>query len=169
MPYDHFIKGAVGFSRSDTWISREIRRLTHSPWSHTFLVTSENPRLILEADWRDVWIAPPEKTLKRSEFILLRPPKSVLKKIDHALELVDQLVRRKYGYLQLAGFLVKLLSEKFGYEMANPFTEGVVCSELVGQYLECLGLEGMPSNVDPNDLTPADVFAYANRGGFKKV
>lgn len=137
-------------------ISKLIAWITKSKWSHCFVVVGPIGNT-------DYLIAESSMT-GGIKFNLL----SKYDKLKYNLELIDlgdkchqsdleailPLIGHMYGYIQAIGYLVaKILNLK-----TNPFHDDVVCSELVYQFLLHTSLKPLIENLDPNSVTPEQLY-----------
>ncbi len=142
--------------------SKFIAWMTDSKWSHCFIVVCPiglNDSLIAESSM-----------LGGVKFNLL----SKYQDGTHDIELFDisndcspsdldsilPLIGHMYGYTQAIGYLIaKVLHLK-----TNPFTDNVVCSELVYLFLFNTKLKALIKDLDPNEVTPEQLYERLKNG-----
>jgi len=151
------MRGLIGFSgRRGIFLSRAIKWFTKSKWSHTFIVLDDE--LILEAGRYQVQITLYEKYMRDRYTITGFKPFITKETIETSLNNVIKRVGTSYGWLQIIGIAFVRGLKKIGIGIRNPFRGGIICTELVHDYLERLGFD-MPF-ADKDAISPEDLFNY---------
>ena len=174
------IDGSVGLAIGATWISRTIAWFLKSNYSHTFLglhYGAGQGRLgpmILEADSHGVEIDALDVYAKREKLIELYEPLLAKSLVSKAMDAIfEKYHRSHYGYLQLLGFVPIFLLRRIGIRVGNFFGGGIICSELIWEYLRELGFKEIYQSKKANSVTPGDVKeamdGLVEKGAFKKV
>lgn len=147
----------IGFSyNKKNSISKLVAWITKSQWSHCFIVVGP------VGLW-DYLIAESSMTggIKFNLLSKYDNDKYNLDLIDLGekcdqsdLEAVLPLIGHMYGYIQAFGYMIaKLFNLK-----TNPFQDQVVCSELVYLFLKNSKLSDLVKDLDPNKVTPQDLY-----------
>lgn len=150
------MKGAIVFVHDKRgWFSRLVRKITGSSLSHVFVVTTaEEPALILNADVRGVWVTSINKYLNdRFELTVFRPVLKVVQ-VEQGISRVYQLLEAQYGFLQVVGLGLMALLRGVWKKSKNPITRGVICTEVVWEYLVAVGEGEVVDGLDKNSLAP---------------
>jgi len=136
------MKGVIGFSASNSFISKAIRWFRKSHVSHTFIIINRGDRLlVLEAGKRQVHITTYDKHYKKG-YVELYKPKASDYMIDKAIDtVIAQHLEKPYGYFQLLGFALVSILKRFNIKITNPIGRGTICSEVVLSYLRALKLQ----------------------------
>lgn len=157
--------GLIGFSwNRKSWVSKVIgffrKSFYKNPPSHCFVVFGSllDETIVGEASDPRIRLNPLSKYLnnkdKKTELWFLSTIPTA-KKEEVCVELMD-LVNKKYGYIQLFGFIIIWLCNKIGIKYnTNPFTQGMVCSEYVNHSLDRMGfVNEFLRNLDHNSIAP---------------
>jgi len=148
----------LGFTfNKDNILSSIIKKFTKGKWSHVFLIIGkiDNKEIILESTvFGGVRIDLLEKYQRGHHEIEIF---ECLYEEDSALETLEPYLGKPYGIFQIVGFvLAKLLKLK-----KNPFTDGLVCSELVGIWLKSskhADLKEAFIEFGNNEITPKHIY-----------
>lgn len=155
-------KGTIGFcSKKANFISKAIRWFTRSKWSHTYAIYQAEPEvLVVEASTFTVQLAPFEKyDSSKYTNALFIPTGFTSEEIERGIAKVRGKIEAQYGWLQLVGFIpVVFVKRLFGMKISNPSKGGIVCSELVLQYLRGLEPGAKWDAMDRNTTSPEDLF-----------
>lgn len=152
----------IGFSRPKS----KLALLAHiirffegrTPYSHVFIRWNSDKlgrNLIYEAKSSGINFTSPiyfsENVIVVKEFELIISSETKTKILQFCIDNA----RKKYGVLQIFGIGIVRLIRKLGFKIENPFTTGMVCSELVGKILnEFLGFK-----IEELDLAgPRDIY-----------
>lgn len=158
-----FPRGAIGFSKKRrNWVSRIIAWFTRSRWSHTFIVFQDHPEvLVLEAGTYQVQLVPITKYASSSYDVAYFVPEHVpVEQVEIGIKKAGTKIEASYGWLQLAGFIpVVFFKRILGMKISNPARGGIVCSELVLQYLRGIDPGGKWDAMDKNAVSPEDLFS----------
>lgn len=159
--------GDIGFSSSTGWAQTIIRFITISDRSHTFIVGDAFGRLaVLEAGDFAVQVVDYDKHYwfdKKSHHRLFRPNQVTAQEAkEAAIAVYDTLAGCRYGWLQLLWFIPSRAWSLFfrrKFPIRNPFTGGIICSELTWYYLHQLGGEyaKMVEAHLPNEVNAAEI------------
>ena len=151
-----------GFSTTRMWLSRAIRKLTGSKYSHCWVLHPSRVwggMWITHADWPVVRQWPAETAdAKWSVAVLYRPK---FPNLAQALTAVRSDFERPYDVLGLFGMMWVLFMAWLGRKVKNPLAsnKGLFCSEFVAEIFQKAGLPGT-INWDPETLDPKSVEAY---------
>jgi len=163
------LRGCIGFSTTkDSFISKAIRWFRSSHVSHTFIILDRYT--VLEAGFFKVRMNPLKKYFKKSEYVEIYKPKEVdSSTIERAIGKIMDLRGRRYGRLQLLGFIWIWLLRKLFIDPKNPFTKGIICSELVYLYMKELGCKGI-EDYTKDEVAPDDLLVICrDYGEFRRV
>ena len=165
------MKGVVGSSRSNSWISKVIRWFRDAKVSHTFIIINgrgDEPLFVLEAGKREVLIVPFEQRYC-NDYVELYAPLVNYNKVNSAVDKVLPYIEKRYGYLQILGFALVSLLKKIGIKIKNPIGTGIICSELVLLYLRELELAEF-KKLNRDTIAPDDLLQIIQKSkNFKKV
>ena len=155
-------KGDVGFcTKRGNFLAKAIRWFTRSKWSHTYVIYQTEPEiLVLEAGVFQVQLVPFSKyESKKYVNAVMRPVNFMPDAIEKGLAKVKEKIEAHYGWLQLIGFIpVVLFKRLLGMKISNPAKGGIICSELVLQYLRGLDPGCHWDKMDRNATSPEDLF-----------
>lgn len=147
--------GALVFTSGSYFVSRAIRYFTNSPWSHVgFLAWVEGRLLVIESvEDHGVRFAPLSRYLTdyRGLIVVAVPDLNALQ-VKHAIGYAIDRLTTPYGYGQMAAILARIVTG-FG---RGPSSQGLICSELVGESLAAAGFFVNHSVADY--ATPEDVW-----------
>lgn len=160
--------GQIGFSYNSTsWLSKLIAFFTRSEWSHTFLLTRPVSHLqtvaVQEAN-TIVRVVPfgkfyADKVEQKWEIWEVKGLNQA--DMDAALSLCfDRYSGVTYGFLQLPWFIWRWLNEKLGRDIRktrNPWSKGIICSELVFEFLHVIGKGDLLADLQTNTVHPEDL------------
>ena len=167
-------RGCVGFSDYTggndffKFVAKCIRFFTKSQWSHTFCVTMDDELLgpiVEEAGPVGVVNASIDSYIDGPYFFKLWTVKASADQIDAGIMRVFPMLNKSYGYAMLLGFILVWLWYKITLrKINNPFRGGIICSELVLEYLKAIfpdneELKGM----DRDTTSPEDVYEFVLR------
>lgn len=169
-----YVKGAIGFAtKRKNWISRIIRWFTQSQWSHTFVVYQTEPEvLVVEAGTFTVQLVPATKYESRKYTTVFLEPQTIPgDRIDAGIAKARDKIESRYGWLQLVGFVPVIVFRRvFNKKISNPSKGGVVCSELVLQYLRGVEPGSKWDAMDKNTVSPEDIYKeLESHSSFKLV
>ena len=128
------IKGLIGFTKDNSFISKAIRFFRKSEYSHCFIIVDNliSKTIVGEAMEFGVRLEPLSKYLKKGTTLeLWNVDIDPITKVE-GLKKIMTLVGRTYGYLQLIGFVWIWLWNKFGIKKDNPFKGGIIYSTCIG-------------------------------------
>jgi hypothetical protein len=175
-------RGAVGFSsyvkKSPgilAWflrfVGKCIRFFTKSVWTHTFVCLLDDDvlgPLTIEACeinvtvnfMKDYGYLDPDQY--RVEIWM---PKATDDRINAGLLRVSGMNGVSYGWFQLPGFILVWVWRKItGKTVNNPVTGGIICSELVIEYLKVVFPESEEiQKMDRNTTSPEDIYELRDR------
>lgn len=156
-----------GFStpKKQTIISRLIRLIEGTPYSHTYLSYYDEQfqgNIVYHAAFMNVHITPKQIFLDKNKVIEMYPRLVTDKQKQEILKLCGEYADTPYGHKQMIGMgFARLVYLWFGKKIKNPFADGPhtqVCSELMGRILHKLG--------DPVDL---DLLEYEGPKYINKI
>jgi hypothetical protein len=173
--------GSIGFSNNKSKglgsvVPSLIRFFTSSknlPLTHSFVINFDlgSIKTVIEASAKEVSVSDFEsnylENLGQSFYIYkLNPDKVSINLQEKALEqIISKYLNQPYGYLQLFYFPIKSLLSLFGYKKPfnNPFTHGLICSELCFDYLTFLGLGDLLRPWNANNIDPTMLYNIINK------
>ena len=168
------MKGTIGFcTKRANFISKVIRWFTGSKWSHTYVIRQVAPDiLVLEASKFQVQIVPINKYESRKyKNVFFLPEGYDPAAVDRGLEKAGAKIEQNYGWLQLLGFIPVIIARRLlGMRIKNLARGGVVCSELVLQFLKGMDPEGPWKSLQKDTTSPEDLYPLIEGcAKFKKV
>lgn len=168
------MRGTIGFcTKRASFVSKVIRWFTRSRWSHTYVIRQVEPDiLVLEASTFQVQLVPVTKYESRKYAnVFFRPEGFKDADVSCGLMKAEEKIETHYGWLQLVGNIPVIIAKRlFGLKIRNLSRGGVVCSELVLQYLRGLDPSGPWGSLDKNTVSPEDLYeVLSSHMKFKKV
>lgn len=164
------LRGAIGLSDYTgggffQFIAKCIRFFTKSQWSHTFAVTMEDAFLgpiVEEAGPVGVVNAGIDKYIDGPFYLKLWMPKTTEADVNRGIQRIFPMLNKSYGYFMLLGFILVWLWYKTTLRKANnPFRGGIICSELVLEYLKAVFPEEQAlQKMDRDTTSPEDVYEF---------
>lgn len=155
----------IGFSTSNSVISKIIRKLTKSKVSHTYIKCHiEGHDLVLHANQHGVEFDKYKDFKKKFKIVAEYDIKFVDAQekvfLSHAIKQLD----RPYDFLSVAGFLWVLLNKSFGRQVKNPFKNKAAyyCSELIVASLNAAHFPGV-ADLDRNITSPEDLLTFFDK------
>lgn len=149
----------IGFSTSDAWYSRLIRRFTKSSVSHTFLLVEVAGHGIVLEEGPDGFHARTIENFSRGNrvVVLLSLEHPIDKGVEEAITWLGQ----RYDYLGVLGMFAVLVYRWFGKKRRNPLasSRSMFCSEANTRILQVSGYPGA-DKLDPESTSPADLLAF---------
>lgn len=146
----------LGFSTSNSIISRLIRWFTKASVSHTFLtVEFDGKEWVLEAASTGYRIMPLSRFVNENSLVMIIEPKVSL---DAAVTQAEDWLGEGYDWGGLLGFTWVLLGRLLKRKWANPLnsSKALFCSEANTKIIQLAGWPGsealVPSATSPNDL-----------------
>jgi len=153
----------IGFSiNKNNFFSRFIAKFTKSKWSHCFIVIGpigQDDALIAESSMSGGVKLNLLSKYKNNHYDL------DFIDISHACDQADldhilPLIGHKYGYFQALGyFIAKVLRLN-----TNPFTDDIICSELVYLFLIETDLKELIEDLKSNEVVPEDLYERLKNG-----
>ena len=144
----------IGFSTSDAWYSKIIRRFTKSQVSHTFLIIDVlGVPMVLEEGYLGYSMRPmsrfPDRIVK-----VVTPKVDITKAVQDSFQDLGQM----YGYATLVGMFFVMVGRMLGKKVHNPFAKakGLICSERNTMILQASNYPGLES-LDPPTTSPEDL------------
>lgn len=166
--------GAIGFSaRRYNLLSRLIRWLTNSKYSHTFIVIDDVEKIscqtrILQASGWKVQVNTLDEYLKPGIDICIYLLDKSEEDKEKAIQYCNIFLKEPYGFFQLIGFLPVFFLRKLGIQIKNPISYGVPCSELVWRFMNCLGISEI-QKIDRDSITPEQELEVLEKISIKKI
>lgn len=126
------------------FVAKCIRFFTKSRWSHTYVIPLEDDvvgHIVEEAGPMGVVCCSIDKYEDKTEYIaeFWRPMVTSEDQVDIAIRRIWKMMGKSYGYTQLLGFILVWVWYKITRRKANnPIRGGIICSELVLEYLKAL-------------------------------
>ena len=146
----------IGFSSTNTILSRLIRWVTGGVVSHTFLVFEMYGRpWLLEAEWDGIVVTPMEKFKAHNNIVKIFPVASLT---DKDISLAMDMLGEAYDYTGVFGIIITKFGDIFKKKWRNPLnnTKALFCSEMVTKVLQNAQYPGsdilIPENTSPQDL-----------------
>lgn len=152
----------IGFSTSDAWYSRIIRRFTKSPVSHTFLLVEVLGRDLVFEEGPDGFHARTVENFSRgNRIVTIIEPKHP---IDTGVEAAFVWLGQRYDYIGLFGMFFVMVARWFGRKIKNPMSSAssMFCSEANTRVLQLSGYPGAET-LDPSSTSPADLMEFLSR------
>jgi hypothetical protein len=150
----------IGFSNSESWISRFICWITNSHVSHTFLLIEIGGReFIAEAAiGRGFRMMLKHKWEKENTIVELVNP---VVPLDRGWLSVENWLGEKYSYRGLLGCGWVMLGRKLKRQFHNPFHKSgsLFCSEANTKVIQESGWPGS-ENLIPSAMSPGDLLAF---------
>lgn len=146
----------IGFSTTNSLLSKIIRRFTKAEVSHTFFVFELYGRSwMLGSDWGGVVIEPMRKFVAKNTIKMLAP---VPELHDEHMAMAMESLGDKYDYTGLLGGIFPMIGRLFRQKWNNPWnnSQALFCSELVAQVLRAADFPGSETLV-PSETTPQDL------------
>lgn len=155
------MKILVGFSTSDAWYSRIIRKFTRAKCSHTFILLEKallGEDLVLE-EGTFGWSMRSRSDFEQGNTIveLVDPRHPVDLGVRRALAWLGQ----RYDYSGLLGMFFVMLARARGWRIKNPLASphANFCSEMNTRILQWSGYPGAHL-LDPSTTTPEDLLEF---------
>jgi hypothetical protein len=150
---------SIGFSTSNSWVSRIVRWFTKSIASHSFIMFDWlGQQWVLASEWDGVKIVPLPTFLAQKNIIVkvFDMPEITMDELKLALD--DTGVN--YDYSGLFGAMFPIFGTWLRMKWHNPWNDpkAMFCSEFITIWLKQLGYPAT-SNVDPADVTPERLIA----------
>jgi len=161
------MRGSIAFSHNAKGLlPKLIQWFTESEWNHTFIVVSDEysdgTYDIIEAGTRVVKRRMSLVSRKDYSFVIFQPRKIVSQRIERAIARVEKKIGNSYGWGQLFGFAFVIIAGWFGWKIErNPVRGGVICSELVFEYLEAID-KTVPEK-DEDTISPKDLYFFMSK------
>jgi hypothetical protein len=143
----------IGFSSSNSWISRLIRWLTSSDVSHTFLlVTIDGKEFVAEAAFSGFRLILKRNWDKDNRVADLFTP---IVSLDKGWEAVEDWLGERYGYEGIFGYMWVVLGRMIKRKWHNPIHESkaLFCSEANTKVLQESGWPGA-DQLDAASMSP---------------
>lgn len=149
----------VGFSTTQSWVSRVIRWATHATTSHAFLVVDWfGEPCVVQADWTGFSV----KTFKRFQeeaiVVALVTPQTP---IDAGLPAAFDWLGERYDYAGLFGMAVVEFGRLLRRHWRNPWQSprALFCSESVVKVLQAAKYPGA-EHLDAASTSPEDLLEF---------
>lgn len=150
----------IGFSTTNSWLSRLVRWFTKSKASHSFIMFDWlGQTWVIEAEAVGVQIVPLSNFLGRKNIIVQTFEMPDLTMEDLKLVLEDS--GTMYDYTGLLGAVVPTIGRWFKQRWRNPFnnSKAMFCSEMIAQWLKDLDMP-TADNLVPEDVTPETLMRF---------
>lgn len=152
----------IGFSTTNGWLSRLVRRMTRSRVSHAFLVYWDvdfGREMVMEAVGAGFRVVPLDKFARHNSLVRIFTPRHP---IDAGLKAAVDWLGDLYDAPGLAGMFLLLLARSLRIRLRTRNVLGtsraLFCSEAVARACRAAGYPGFP--FDPETTTPEDLFAF---------
>lgn len=152
--------GLIGLSCDNSFVSKAVRYIRKSQYSHSFVVLGKlhDTDIIGDAGTFGIDLIPLSFRATKNYEIELWQISIPEDKVEVACKKILDLTSTRYGYFQMVGFAIKWVAEKlFDVKMKNPLTDGLVCSEYVYQFLKAAEYSYLEVALGPNDTAPDDI------------
>lgn len=154
-------KVRVGFSASDTLISRVIRLFSRQKFSHSFLIYEDmdfGGTYVMEAAWDGYVLRHRDEALKDATLIVILDPTH---DISNILQVSGKWLGSHYDYPGLVGAALVSLGRWARVKIRNPLQDAkaVFCSESIVVGLQQIGYPGA-GRLDAATTTPTDLFNF---------
>jgi len=143
--------------------SRAVRFFTKSKWSHCFIVIDNiyGTPAVLEADLKVQVVDFHQEYIEKQDDVyeIYRPIKAKQEDIAKATEYCYRNYAGKiYGFLQIPWFAIRSILGFFGIKGLgkNWFPSGIICSELVADYLYFI--DPVFHELTSNETSPEDLY-----------
>lgn len=154
----------IGFSTTNNWVSKIIRKMTHSKVSHAWIYFDNDSffgfPLVLESTTEGFRIIPYEQFKKANIVVTL-----VDTKIDISSALVKeaQNLGESYDFIGLIGMFFVMIGKWFKMKIKNPShnLHSMFCSEAVVRILQQANYPGT-KDLDPKNISPEDLYELLN-------
>jgi hypothetical protein len=154
----------IGFSTSNSVVSKIIRKLTKSKVSHTYIKCQvERYDVVLHANQHGVEFDKYNDFDRKFEIVAEYDLKLTAEQEDAFMAYAIRQLDRSYDFLGVAGFMWVLLNRSFGRKVKNPFSNksAYYCSELIICSLQAAQFVG--SELFDKDLvTPEELLVFLN-------
>lgn len=156
----------IGFSASDSLISRAIRWFTRSQASHAFLVVEGGffgVTVVMEATNGGFRIVPFEHYVnEHTRLVRLVEPRTSL---DEGVRRAALWLGEHYDYGGLFGMAIVMVGRWLRRKWRNPWqnARAMFCSEAVVYVLQASGYEGA-DRLSPSETSPEDLMTFLERG-----
>ena len=139
------------FYRGSNTISRAVKRITKSQYSHVALVINEY--LVVETNWYYPVRFRRNRYLEHEEFTLKRVENLTEEQQEKIFEFISLYLDTRYDYIQI---FYHVLNVVFGTKLKNN-PNLYTCSELIDRAFQYAGIDLVPGRED-GDLTPEELF-----------
>lgn len=168
-------RGQIGFATNKhSQISKLIRWVTRSPWSHAFLIADkiEDRVYLLEAnEFGTEYRLFNEYSNKDVVPVEIWEPISPEVDVSQAVEdTSDKFLGMMYGYLEFISIGFKILARNYlGIKYESPIHQGAICSQVVAYYVRSLHPSGY-AEFNLQEITPAELYDLVTTSGlFRKI
>ncbi len=156
----------IGFSTTNTWVSRVIRFMTGSEISHSVILYYDSfleRKMVLESADIGFRLISWDSFLLDNVLVEVFPISEVYNPQEGVRKAMDWL-GTSYSYRTLLGHLLMIISEKVWRKIKNPLTSAnaMICSESCILMLQAIGYPGAIA-LDPQDTTPMQLLDYMRR------
>ena len=140
-----------------------IKKVTRSKFSHTFIVLGDiyGRQAILEAGARESIINFLDTYYTAPDHFEIYTPKDTSLIEEAIANCLKNYLHVWYSYGQALGVGIVNLNRMLGFSINNPFTKGIICSELSYYYIQqLLQVEEIGDLGKPNNLSPEDIHKW---------
>lgn len=147
--------------------SKAVRWFTRSKWSHCFIIMEDfyGSPAVLEADLKVQLVDFNQEYINQDvdSYEIWRPILAKEKNISEATKYCYlNYAGETYGFLQIPWFAVRSILNFLGLKFIsdNFNKDGIICSELLIDYLKILGEDYSKvfSDIDSNEASPEDIY-----------
>jgi hypothetical protein len=168
------MKVNIGFSTTNTWISRIIRWFMKTNISHSYVRIHDDTfgvDLVLHADWPGVVIWPAQKFDKENVAIEEYEIDDI--RLQASVRTNMRLIGKKYDFLNLIGWMpVIIFKDWFKRKIRNPLDDPkrLICVDFCLHITNDAGITSLPYNVlNPKELRQWYQDNYEKNGWNRKV
>lgn len=150
------MKIKIGFSTSNSWVSRLIRWATDSDVSHTFLLVEiDGIEFVAEASFSGFRLILMRNWIRGNEIVDIIEP---LVPLDKGWLVAEDWLGESYSWTGLIGYGWVVIGRKLKRKFHNPIHESksLFCSEANTKVIQASGWPGS-ENLDPASMSPADL------------
>lgn len=151
----------IGFSTSDSFISKFIRFFSQAEVSHTFIIFDDptlGGRCVIEAQWDGYHVKSFEAATRGdTKFVCIEPLHPTPGLVQNCVAWLG----RSYDYSALVGIWLTMFGRYFKRKWKNPFgsATALFCSEAIVIALRNIGYP-RSETLTPNTTTPQDLLSF---------
>ena len=162
-------QGDIVFSypRDMGFYSKAVRYFTKSLWSHCFYISQPymGEQMVFESDLKAQLVPWNKEYIQKNADVyeVFRPKLASARAIEKATrETYFDFAGETYGFFSIPWFAIReTLKRVFGFVLRKNFTAtGVICSEMLVEYIKALGGQYFASfeHLKANETSPEDIY-----------